>query len=672
MKRIYLLFAILLLTFITNGCIEDDELQEPTTTDISVTSSENLIYWTDSSDLQFSIDNALNYNYGNVLESEIEKGLNFNSDSTIVLATINIKVDFQDKYFDSNPSNNSVEISLERMLINTGYQPTSESDYLNVPYQNLPIGSYNDLDSSHDFSDLMPPVGNQSTANSCVGWATGYYLKSYHEKIENGYSYTDLSDVMSPNFIWNQIDNDCNGSQFDDAFELLKQQGICSYQSMPYTLNCSTQPNSQQQQEALNNKILNYYRINYSDDIINEVKYYLSNDIPIIISIKIDDEFKDKKNINYQYIYYGVTNTSNIGLHALTLVGYDDDINAVKAINSFDDDWGNEGYCWISYDLFTDGSYFYNNTIREAYWTEDVINNSGQSIISLSNDIDFGNTQINTTPNTQTLTISNNGNDSFNVSDIISSNSVFSIVNGQSATIQANSSIDVEIQFTPTQEQNYSATITVINDADSGDNTIQVTGIGIDNNSNTSTISLSGNLDFGDVEINQSATRTLSISNIGTSDFNVSSINNPDGFSSNYSGIVTAGNSVEVTVTFTPTIPQNYNSSITVNSDADNGNNQINCFGNGVDGNTFGTLMVVNNTNFQRFFHIKKQSDSEYSEDNQIVIPGGETSYYYNLEIGVYNYEADNSGFYAPYSIFYSSGQINITSGNTTTLNINN
>ncbi|PCH74924.1 MAG: hypothetical protein COB98_09625, partial [Flavobacteriaceae bacterium] len=133
----------------------------------------------------------------------------------------------------------------------------------------------------------------------------------------------------------------------------------------------------------------------------------------------------------------------------------------------------------------------------------------------------------------------------------------------------------------------------------------------------------------------------------------------------------TAGNSQNVTVTFSPTSEQNYNGTITVNNNADNGTNQINCFGNGIDNNPIGTLKVTNNTNYSRYFHIKRQSEPNYGLSNQIVVPAGQTSYYYNLEIGVYLYEAHNTDLYIS-DFYYSSGQINITSGETSTVIISN
>lgn len=116
MKKRLLIF-FLILQFSLNSCNKSDKTDEiiaSKITDISISSSESLISWMESNDLTQKIEKALSYNYGNAKESEIEKQQSFNGDSTQVIATINFKTAFQDIYIDSNLSNNSVTINLEK------------------------------------------------------------------------------------------------------------------------------------------------------------------------------------------------------------------------------------------------------------------------------------------------------------------------------------------------------------------------------------------------------------------------------------------------------------------------------------------------------------------------------------------------------------------------------
>ena len=117
MKKLLFLLLAIILYFSLNSCSEKDgtdEIVEPTLTDISILSSESLIVWNDYADLMQKIENAISYDYGSANENETEKQQSFNADTTQIVASIIFKPAFQDIYIDSNLSNNSVTINLEK------------------------------------------------------------------------------------------------------------------------------------------------------------------------------------------------------------------------------------------------------------------------------------------------------------------------------------------------------------------------------------------------------------------------------------------------------------------------------------------------------------------------------------------------------------------------------
>src|SRR5438105_12646067 len=84
----------------------------------------------------------------------------------------------------------------------------------------------------------------------------------------------------------------------------------------------------------------------------------------------------------------------------------------------------------------------------------------------------------------------------------------------------------------------------------------------------TRVITLSGNLAFGNVAVNTTATRTLTIGNTGTAALTVSGISYPAGFSGDFtSGTIAPGGSQSVTVAFAPTALTDYGGTITVTAD---------------------------------------------------------------------------------------------------------
>lgn len=103
----------------------------------------------------------------------------------------------------------------------------------------------------------------------------------------------------------------------------------------------------------------------------------------------------------------------------------------------------------------------------------------------------------------------------------------------------------------------------------------------------TRVISLWGDLDCGNVSVDSSATRTLTISNPGNSTLNVSGISYPSGFSGDWSGSISGGGGhQDVTVTFAPTAATSYGGTITVNSDKTSGTNTRSCSGVGTVSST--------------------------------------------------------------------------------------
>lgn len=105
---------VLILPLVLNSCVEMEASIDPEITDISVTSSVIAITWVDANDLTQKINDALTYNYGIALESEIEKNISYVPDSTQVSISLDFKQAFQNAYFDPNKSNNSVAIALEK------------------------------------------------------------------------------------------------------------------------------------------------------------------------------------------------------------------------------------------------------------------------------------------------------------------------------------------------------------------------------------------------------------------------------------------------------------------------------------------------------------------------------------------------------------------------------
>ena len=192
-------------------------------------------------------------------------------------------------------------------------------------------------------------------------------------------------------------------------------------------------------------------------------------------------------------------------------------------------------------------------------------------IIRLTGNLGFGDVPVGSSAE-RTLTIHNDGTAALSVTGIDYPSEVFS--GDWSGNVPAGGSRSVTVSFSPAAAQGYSGAITVSSNATSGTNTRAISGTGVEPPPER-IIRLTGNLNFGEIEVGSSETRNLRIHNDGTDPLDVSAINYPaEVFSGNWQGgTVAPGGSRLVVVTFAPTEAQNYSGEVSVDSNATSGTN---------------------------------------------------------------------------------------------------
>ncbi|MGI9531223.1 C1 family peptidase [Lutimonas sp.] len=232
------------------------------------------------------------------------------------------------------------------------------------------------LPMEYDISEYLPRVGSQGSQGSCVAWATGYYLKSFqenYEDLQNGI--VGLNYEMSPAYIYNQIKaTDCDGgSAIQDALDTISSQGIVEWSVMPYDQNeCDIQPNDLQKVLAEPNKIEKYYYF-HQDSVYQHTKASLLRDQPVVIAVTIDRSYFGARDEDGIFVYRKFKDA--VGGHAMLVVGYNDEMNAFKVVNSWGSGWGNNGFVWIDYKAFKEAGDLEGEfpVLCEAWITDDII-----------------------------------------------------------------------------------------------------------------------------------------------------------------------------------------------------------------------------------------------------------------------------------------------------------
>lgn len=209
------------------------------------------------------------------------------------------------------------------------------------------------------YSLAMPSVRYQGTEGSCVAFAVTYARACEQYYKTGAVKYSDAENVFSPEYVFNQVsEQDGTGSVIVKSLNLIKNQGVCTWRSMPYsaTNGCSVMPTAEQMAEAANYKITSYSRIINSDH--TTIKSMIAGNHAVIASFTVDQSFY---NATTGFIWKSLT--GNCGSHTMALCGYDDAKHAYKAINSWGTAWGDAGYIWIDYDFFPVTASYYTYVI---------------------------------------------------------------------------------------------------------------------------------------------------------------------------------------------------------------------------------------------------------------------------------------------------------------------
>lgn len=267
----------------------------------------------------------------------------------------------------SDPSTLSIEIgSIDENGLGANDVSPEEYAAIDIAYfgEDLLGDSDGALPESIDLSNNFPPPGDQGETGSCVGWAVGYALKSYQEKVEENWEYSSTSTLFSPSWIYNQINDGVDlGSRPTDALQLIVDSGAATLATMPYSDgDYRTQPGSEARAEAAYYKADSFAAVRSLDMI----KRSLAARTPVTIGIDLYDSFYRLTGTRSVFNDYA---GSTIGGHAVTIVGYDDNAfgGAFKVINSWGTDWGDGGYFWLPYNAFS-------TVVQQAYVLTDAPN----------------------------------------------------------------------------------------------------------------------------------------------------------------------------------------------------------------------------------------------------------------------------------------------------------
>lgn len=275
----------------------------------------------------------------------------------------------------------------------TGVILESEAELAHIEYAIFPYCT--DIPEEY-IIEYIPEGKRQGFKASGPSFAASYALKTFQEREEiataEGHAFgLDVSDIeFSPAYTHNQLQGECEildiiegecGTKVTDILDVLKTEGVCYWDSMPYEQYDNTPPNTAQIQEASNFKIADYRRIDFTD--LEMLKTLVVNDLPIIVTIALDENFTIDTNSQWANVFNAPTwnfyGENNIGYQTMLLYGFNDEYQSFKLLNS----WGidiyfdiapNIGERWITYDMLmshTQAAYIAFDEIKPEHFKEE-------------------------------------------------------------------------------------------------------------------------------------------------------------------------------------------------------------------------------------------------------------------------------------------------------------
>lgn len=209
------------------------------------------------------------------------------------------------------------------------------------------------LPKSCDLRPAQSPVKNQGQTPDCVGFSSAS-MKDYQEGLEHKRVF-DFDGVWVYGECKKLDSSDVEGTQIRYAMKVLQAEGCKEVNSPP----------------DKRYRITNYARIATHQ----EMKHALVTSGAFLVGVDVYASFETA---DRGIIPLPAANEEYLGGHALCVVGYDDSKAWYIVKNSWGEDWGDAGYCYLPYDFID--SYGRDMWIAVDLFGDDQIKSEGLEI----------------------------------------------------------------------------------------------------------------------------------------------------------------------------------------------------------------------------------------------------------------------------------------------------
>ncbi len=235
-----------------------------------------------------------------------------------------------------------------RQLKVGGYKP----DHHDPTDKKYGVGRYQaeDLPPRVDLRSFLTPVESQGDLNSCTANAmAGAYEYLATRQLGTANFVSRLFIYYNARSLDGASDLD-EGTYLRSCIKVLREYGTCIEDTWPYSPDSVfDEPGDDAYQEAANFLIEEAKRV---DVDLHAMRHCLAEGYPFAFGLELFASF-DKTGKDGKVPMPNPNSEEHQGGHAMLCVGYSDQDRVFIIRNSWGKDWGDNGYCYIHYDYFT-------------------------------------------------------------------------------------------------------------------------------------------------------------------------------------------------------------------------------------------------------------------------------------------------------------------------------
>jgi lipoprotein len=410
----------------------------------------------------------------------------------------------------------------EEEFYGTGVKLTPKSEYEKIPLASMPVLGDQTLPESY-----MLPIPDwtgsidQGPFGTCLANSIGMSLtiEVSNKKRKIPYEQRDLA-YFSPAFLYSlgRLPGNCAsaGMTVDGAMEVVKTYGVCPIKYMPYNKQVcpSARPSAEAYKIASKTKIRGYQRAPLEEEKLKQLVY---SGKPVLLVVEVNNGFK-KAFFKGGFWRRGSETPKGDNLHAILLTGYTP--TALIALNSWGPGASGRGIISISPEML--GDFVLQAYIMDTYQSyppldniedqEDTSKNGPQTIQVDQSELKFETTTIGQ-KTAKVLQITMTSGEDTQLSLKLSDPN-FEVVE-EEINLFKNKKKAIQVFYIPKTPASHTGTLTISSPAGYLYE-VRLYGNAKEKEPERDLISLNTNyVDFGSIQIDQTSTKQLTITNEG-------------------------------------------------------------------------------------------------------------------------------------------------------------